>query len=79
MWQLQDRVAGFLRMLAGQADDDDVCLVTHNGWIRTAMLVNGELPKERLFAEPVPFLQPIAFDLRPERLESPLPFDVSEP
>jgi len=75
--ELQDRVAGFLRMLAAPTDEHDGYVVTHNGWTRTARLVNGELSKERLFADPVPFLQPIAFDLRSERLELPLPFDPS--
>jgi hypothetical protein len=60
-------------MLATQTDEDDVYVVS----IRTATLVNGDLSKEGLFAEPVPFLQPIAFDLRSERLEPPLPFDPS--
>ncbi len=77
MRQLQDRIAGFLQTLAGQADDNDVYVVSHNGWIRTAMLVNGELSMDRLFAEPVPFPRPIAFELRPERLDGPLPFDES--
>jgi len=47
---------------------------THSGWIRTAMLVSGELSREPLFAEPVTFLRPIAFGLRSERLEPPLLF-----
>ena len=79
MRQLQDRVADFLRMLASRTDDVPVYVVTHNGWIRTAMLINGDVSKAELFTETVPFLQPIAFDLRSERLESSLPFSLGEP
>ena len=57
--QLRARVAGFLASI----DDatEDVYVVTHNGWIRTALLLNGTIGLAELFAEPVPFLRPLPF------------------
>jgi broad specificity phosphatase PhoE len=57
--QLRARVASFLADLEDATDD--VYVVTHNGWIRTALLLNGDIGIEGLFAEPVPFLQPLLF------------------
>jgi broad specificity phosphatase PhoE len=60
------RVADFLEMLtstgSGPDSETDVYVVTHNGWIRAAMLLNGEIELEDLFAEPVPFLTPLRFE-----------------
>jgi broad specificity phosphatase PhoE len=59
------RVADFVGMLmspeSGPDSDTDVYVVTHNGWIRAAMLLNDEVELEELFAEPVPFLTPLRF------------------
>ena len=55
---LCDRVRAFFAALD---HDDDVYAVTHNGWIRAAMLLNGEIDRDNLFADPVPFLTPIRF------------------
>lgn len=60
--QLRTRVAGFLHDLAGRTDET-VCVVTHNGWIRTALWVVGELEEEHLFAEQTPFLTPFRFPI----------------
>ena len=71
--QFGERVASFLEMLTERRTPEDVYVVTHNGWVRMALLINGYITVERLFAESVPFLQPLALDLRPERLRDPLP------
>jgi broad specificity phosphatase PhoE len=51
------RVKRFRLSLAGCVMDTYV--VTHNGWIRVALMLNGEITPDRLFAEQVPFLAPI--------------------
>ena len=73
--ELSRRVGSFLTMLAERQGSSDVYVVTHNGWIRMALYLNGDIAFEKLFAEPVPFLQPTAFDLRPGRLpeQGPIP------
>jgi broad specificity phosphatase PhoE len=53
------RVQDFLLSLAGVVMDTYV--VTHNGWIRVALMLDGEISPDRLFAEPVPFLVPIRY------------------
>jgi alpha-ribazole phosphatase len=53
------RVKDFLLGLASERDD--VYVVTHNGWIRVALMVNFEIAPDRLFADPVPFLVPIPY------------------
>lgn len=53
------RVVAFFSAVASETDD--VYAVTHNGWIRAAMLLNGEIGFDELFAEPAPFLTPIPF------------------
>jgi broad specificity phosphatase PhoE len=53
------RVKSFLLDLAGATDDTYV--VTHNGWIRMALMLNFEIAPDKLFAEPVPFLVPIPY------------------
>lgn len=55
--QLRDRVASFLASL--DEATEDIYVVTHNGWIRTALLLTGTIGMDELFAEPVPFLQPL--------------------
>jgi ribonuclease H / adenosylcobalamin/alpha-ribazole phosphatase len=66
--QLTRRVRDFLAMLVSRQDERDVYVVTHNGWIRLALHLNGEVALEQLFAEPVPFLRPISFELTQETL-----------
>jgi alpha-ribazole phosphatase len=56
---LRGRVARFFASI--DDTDEDVYVVTHNGWIRTAHLLNGSIAREDLFAEAVPFLQPLPF------------------
>jgi len=73
MKELQDRVADFLVTVTDM--EEDVFVVTHNGWIRTAMLLNRDITLENLFAEAVPFLEPMAFDFEPDRLGQSRPFD----
>jgi broad specificity phosphatase PhoE len=53
------RVQDFLMELASAANDTYV--VTHNGWIRVALMLNDEIAPDRLFAESVPFLVPIPY------------------
>jgi len=53
------RVQGFLLSLTGSVLDTYV--VTHNGWIRVALMLRGEITPDRLFAEAVPFLLPIPY------------------
>lgn len=53
------RVTGFFEQIAGATAD--VYAVTHNGWIRAAMMLNGDIGFDELFAEPVPFLTPLPF------------------
>ncbi len=54
------RVVAFFDKVADEKRD--VHAVTHNGWIRAAMLLNGQIAREDLFATQVPFLTPIAFE-----------------
>lgn len=61
--QFTKRVASFLKTIALHPADHDLFVVTHNGWIRVARHLNGEIPMDRLFAEQVPFMRPIALDL----------------
>lgn len=61
--QFTKRVASFLKTIAPHPADHDLFVVTHNGWIRVARHLNGEIPMDRLFAEQVPFMRPIALDL----------------
>jgi 2,3-bisphosphoglycerate-dependent phosphoglycerate mutase len=37
----------------------DVYAVTHNGWIRVALWLAGQVDRESLFAESTPFLRPV--------------------
>ena len=59
--ELCTRVIEFFDLISAGDPGVDVYAVTHNGWIRAAMLLNGEISFDRLFAEPVPFLTPIRF------------------
>jgi len=52
-------VKSFLLDLAGTTDD--VYVVTHNGWIRVALMLSFEIAPDELFAEQVPFLMPITY------------------
>lgn len=54
------RVTAFFARIA--AETSDVYVVTHNGWIRAAMLLNGQITADHLFAEQVPFLTPLEFE-----------------
>lgn len=49
---------GFLAWLDDRRDED-VFLVTHNGWIRVALWRAGVVALDDLFGEPVPFLTPL--------------------
>lgn len=53
-----ERVRGFRTWLEGR-HEEDVYLVTHNGWIRVALWLDGRVPRSALFRDPVPFLTPI--------------------
>jgi broad specificity phosphatase PhoE len=46
----------FLREYRGE----DVLVVTHNGWIRTARYLCGEIPQEQIFAENEPHNRPLS-------------------
>ena len=74
--QLSRRVGDFLEMLVECPGEGDVYVVTHNGWVRMALLLNGDLALDELFAEPVPFLQPIAVELKPDRLRERTPHSI---
>lgn len=56
--QLLARVRDFLREVDRTGD---VYVVTHNGWIRGALHLAGEVAFEDLFSDPVPFLTPITY------------------
>ena len=66
--QFARRVADFLDLLVKRQDEREVYVVTHNGWIRMALYLNGDVALDKLFADPVPFLQPIPISLNPETL-----------
>jgi len=66
--QLSHRVRDFLETMVDRQADGPVYVITHNGWIRMALLLNGDITIGRLFATPVPFLEPIELDLKPDRL-----------
>jgi len=51
------RVQGFLEEVPDPGHV--VYVVTHNGWIRVALWLTGQVDRESLFAESVPFLRPI--------------------
>lgn len=51
------RVESFLRDLP--RGRGDIYVVTHNGWIRVAQMLSGEVDPALVFAESVPFLMPI--------------------
>lgn len=75
MHTLCARVLDFLSDLVETTDDRPTYLVTHNGWIRAARLVNGELSAATLFADSEPFLVPLLFRPAPERWHNPFPAD----
>lgn len=56
--QFAHRVEGFLTWLDGR-HEEDVYLVTHNGWIRVALWLDGRIPRSALFGDSVPFMTPI--------------------
>ena len=56
------RVKDFLEDLPSGTGDTYV--VTHNGWIRVALMLNQEVVPSRLFAESTPFLVPIPYTPR---------------
>ncbi|MGD9961973.1 histidine phosphatase family protein [Nocardioides sp.] len=53
------RVQAFLSDISGA--NTDTYIVTHNGWIRMSMLLNGTISRDTLFAESVPFMVPIPY------------------
>lgn len=55
------RVAGFLQDVFSGSHDGDVYVVTHNGWIRMARYLSGELALDELFTASVPFLEPALY------------------
>ncbi|MDN5892719.1 MAG: histidine phosphatase family protein, partial [Nocardioides sp.] len=55
------RVLDFLTEVVACPARVPIYVITHNGWIRTAKLVNGDVGPEELFATPEPFLEPIPF------------------
>jgi broad specificity phosphatase PhoE len=52
-----ERVADFLASVRNE--EQDLYAVTHNGWIRVALMLTGRISRAELFAEPVPFLEPL--------------------
>ncbi|MGW5335242.1 histidine phosphatase family protein [Streptomyces bauhiniae] len=63
----ETRIRSFLEDAAELGERSNPVAVSHNGWIRTAHYVLGMIAAEQIFAEGVPFLQPIDLDLRPLR------------
>ncbi|MGA5728430.1 histidine phosphatase family protein [Streptomyces seoulensis] len=59
------RIRSFLEDAAELGETSSPAAVSHNGWIRTAHHVLGLIAVEQIFAEGVPFLEPIDLDLRP--------------
>lgn len=69
----KERVAGFLEMLLSSQYEragSEAYVVTHNGWIRVALLLNGHIGLDELFAEPVPFLRAIPLALDPQAIRA---------
>lgn len=69
----KERVASFLEMLLSsqyESAGSEAYVVTHNGWIRVALLLNGQIGLGELFAEPVPFLRPIPLALDPQAVRT---------
>jgi broad specificity phosphatase PhoE len=66
------RVAGFLRehVVSVSRSASTVYVVTHNGWIRTARFLNGEIERDELFGESVSFLTLEPYVPRAELLAS---------
>lgn len=63
------RVADFLlELMTHTSGDQDAYVVTHNGWIRTALLLRGQVEPDELFSESVAFLEPIAYACDADRL-----------
>lgn len=65
--QLAERVHDFLTDVRPDRDED-LYLVTHNGWIRMALALTGAIGPDELFAAGVPHLAPVPVDtgrLRP--------------
>lgn len=56
--QFAQRVEEFLVWLEGR-HEEDVYLVTHNGWIRVALWLDGRIPRSVLFGDSVSFMTPI--------------------
>ncbi|RZU37789.1 alpha-ribazole phosphatase/probable phosphoglycerate mutase [Streptomyces sp. BK022] len=59
------RIRSFLQDAAELGGASSPAAVSHNGWIRTAHYVLGMIAVEQIFAEGIPFLEPIDLDLRP--------------
>lgn len=53
------RISDFFDEIADESRD--VYVMTHNGWIRTALMMNGGIGFDEIFADPVPFLTPMEF------------------
>ncbi len=51
------------RFLSALPTDPPAYVFTHNGWVRGAMLLTGEVATSDLFATPVPLLTPLPLDL----------------
>ncbi|MEU6815285.1 histidine phosphatase family protein [Streptomyces sp. NPDC046860] len=61
----ETRIRSFLEDAVELCETATPVAVSHNGWIRTAQYVLGLVEAEEIFAEGVPFLEPIHLDLRP--------------
>ena len=58
---LISRIKSFFSLLVELQESGPVLIVTHNGWIRTAQYVCGEISLSSIYSESVPLLEPITF------------------
>lgn len=58
------RVAGFLNEVCAE-EPRDIVIVTHNGWIRTARYLLGEISLPEIFSVDEPHLEPLGLRMKP--------------
>jgi broad specificity phosphatase PhoE len=61
---LRGRIASFLDFVLPSAANGPIIIVTHNGWIRTAQYLCGEIMLEQIYARSVEYLVPIPFSIK---------------
>lgn len=57
------RIESFLSFVLASPEPNPIIVITHNGWIRTAQFLCGEIAREHVYTKSIPYLTPMRFNM----------------